>query len=736
MAKQQQSQIEELLETLTDFTSKENWDKFFRIRGSDDSFEWYAEWPELKELMLSELRSLNDAAPDSLQILVPGCGNSKLSEHLYDAGFHCITNIDFSKIVISDMLRRNVRERPAMRWRVMDMTCMQFTENMFDALVDKGGLDALMEPGHGENLGNQYLTEVKRVLKTGGKFVCLTLAESHVLGLLLPKFRFGWKMAVHVIPQKQSGKPGLWTFMMVAEKKDPSLVHQMTLSFTQSSFGHSDKQVNGLFEEVNNENKVRMHYSDGSDILLSLKDLQLGAKGGLQNLIPGRRITLMLGDEGSRFSYKAVLLDAHQDSEICFTCHCGIMLVPKSRANGWLYSSEEGQWNVVQSARAARLIMVFLECFPVTVSMDDIQKDLSPLVKQLAPAVTEYGTRIPFMMVEDAITERKIVHQVSSPLTGTIVIDDVVYTDADNDISEILGSKDLRFRRLIFQRNDLLVQSEALLIVERMASDADNSPKANKKHKSKKRGSLKSKQSKGNEGIFHDYLVSPYHSGIISGFMLITSYLESMASTGNPVRTVVLGLGAGLIPMFLHQCLPCSLVEAVELDPVIVNLARDYFGFCEDGCLKVHVTDGIGFIKGAANDRQAKAIDILIIDVDSDDPSSGLSCPASSFVEETFLHNARASMSNQGLFVVNLVSRSASIKAAVILRMKNIFNHLYSLQIEKDVNEIIFALKTEDCLAEDKFPGAAHQLEKLLTCREPKMREAIIDASKKLKYLG
>lgn len=123
--KQQQYQTEELLQTLTDFTSKENWDKFFTIRGRDDSFEWYADWPELKELMLSELRSLKDAAPDSLQILVPGCGNSKLSEHLYDAGFHCITNIDFSKVVISDMLRRNVRERPAMRWRVMDMTCMQ-----------------------------------------------------------------------------------------------------------------------------------------------------------------------------------------------------------------------------------------------------------------------------------------------------------------------------------------------------------------------------------------------------------------------------------------------------------------------------------------------------------------------------------------------------------------------------------------------------------------------------------
>ena len=59
---------------------------------------------------------------------------------------------------------------------------MQLEDESFDAIIDKGGLDALMEPELGPKLGNQYLSEVKRVLKPGGKFLCLTLAESHVLG--------------------------------------------------------------------------------------------------------------------------------------------------------------------------------------------------------------------------------------------------------------------------------------------------------------------------------------------------------------------------------------------------------------------------------------------------------------------------------------------------------------------------------------------------------------------------
>lgn len=125
--------MEDLVGTLGDFTSKENWDKFFTIRGRDDSFEWYAEWPELRPPLLSHIDQLQAHSPSSTAsvatfsplILVPGCGNSRLSEHLYDAGFKGITNIDFSKVVISDMLRRNVRERPGMLWRVMDMTSMQ-----------------------------------------------------------------------------------------------------------------------------------------------------------------------------------------------------------------------------------------------------------------------------------------------------------------------------------------------------------------------------------------------------------------------------------------------------------------------------------------------------------------------------------------------------------------------------------------------------------------------------------
>ncbi|BBG93368.1 S-adenosyl-L-methionine-dependent methyltransferases superfamily protein [Prunus dulcis] len=649
-----EEQLAELLGTLGDFTSKENWDKFFTIRGTDDAFEWYAEWSELRNPLLSHL-------PPQPQILVPGCGSSRLSEHLYDAGFNSITNIDFSKVAISDCLRRNVRHRPDMRWRVMDMTAMQFEDEAFDVVVDKGGLDALMEPELGPKLGTQYLSEVRRVLKSGGKFICLTLAESH--------FRFGWKMGIHAIPQKPSSKPSLQAFMVIAEKQE------ITSSFNDSSLALKGSQACGLLEAVEKENQIRRDYSTGSDVLYSLEELQLGARGDLTKLCPGHRFQLTLGGD-SRFSYRAVVLDA-QESSGPFAYHCGVFIVPKTRAHEWLFSSEEGQWMVVESSTAARLVM----------------KDLSPLVKQLAPGKDDSGAQIPFMMASDGIKQRNIVHQVTSTITGPVIVEDVIYENVDGDISRILPSRDLTFRRLVFQRSEGLVQSEALL------SEEGSNNKVGETERKKTNSSSKSKR----RGIQR-------RSGETSHQL--------------KVKAVVIGLGAGLLPMFLHRCMPFMHTEVVELDPVVLKLAKEYFSFVEDDRLQVHIADGIQFVRNVANSAAADEIsavqekegaccnteppssngscleshvegkvpskvDIVIIDVDSADSSSGMTCPAADFVQETFLQTVKDALSEKGLFIINLVSRSQAIKDSVISRMKVVFSHLFCLQLEEDVNELL-----------------------------------------------
>ena len=43
--------------------------------------------------------------------------------------------------------------------------------------------------------------------------------------------------------------------------------------------------------------------------------------------------------------------------------------------------------------------------------------------------------------------------------------------------------------------------------------------------------------------VYHGYVASSYHTGIISGFMLISSYMESVASSGKMVSTSSSSLG-------------------------------------------------------------------------------------------------------------------------------------------------------------------------------------------------
>lgn len=49
-----------------------------------------------------------------------------------------------------------------------------------------------------------------------------------------------------------------------------------------------------------------------------------------------------------------------------------------------------------------------------------------------------------------------------------------------------------------------------------------------------------------------------------------------------------------------------------------------------------------------------------------------MACPAADFVEESFLLTVKDVLSKQGLFIINLVSRSPSVKEMVISRLKEV----------------------------------------------------------------
>ncbi|KAL7119335.1 hypothetical protein ACP275_02G056500 [Erythranthe tilingii] len=658
-----------------DFTSQESWDVFFSVRGVADYSEWYADWPQLRPAFLSSHLSFPQSAPppEELIILVPACGYSRLSEHLYDEGFRSITNVDFSKVVVSAMLRRNVKERPLMRWRVMEMTNMQFANGTYDVIIDKGGLDALMEHEIDPRFGTLYLSEVKRLLKAGGKYICLTSAESRVLGLLLSKFRFGWKVDLHSVAQDPSS--GI-TFVLVAEKYIISHVSQIKSFVDEYSVESHGNQVQEVFEALEKENTVRAEYSNGTGKWYSIEELKLGVKGNIRVLEPRRSVCVFLGGTGlSRFFYNGVLFDAIPKEEP-FTDQFRVLFFQNMLSFQDVFVSRNGPWGLVRGSNAARVLMVGLDASHSNLSLADVVRDVTDFVKELAPV--DGKSDVVVTSIDEGLKWRKIVYEVTSALTGTIVVEDVIYKE-QSDVP-----KDSIFRRLYFRRTETIVQSEALLSTKEL--EIKKVPAVSrtwKKGKTKKfvsPSSSDSHESSGNTKVDHEFLACEFHQGMIAGLLLFSIHSKRTSSAGGFVKTVIIGLGAGLLPMCMRKYIPSLKIEVVELDPVVLKVAKEYFDFAEDERLKVHITDPIKFVREIANsDAEGKndyfKVDVLIVDVNSSDSSSGLITPEAEFVEEHFLVAAKKSLSYKGLLITKLAPNfGTGVRTAVYSNLRKVRN--------------------------------------------------------------
>ena len=130
-----------------------------------------------------------------------GCGNSRLSEDLYDAGFNNIENVDISAVVIRQMTDRNKSKRPHMHFLQMDLLKMSFADNTFDSVIDKGTLDAIMTDNSAETAEKvaTMIREIRRILKNSGRYICISLAQGHIVDFIMRQFTDGWLVRLHQV---------------------------------------------------------------------------------------------------------------------------------------------------------------------------------------------------------------------------------------------------------------------------------------------------------------------------------------------------------------------------------------------------------------------------------------------------------------------------------------------------------------------------------------------------------
>merc|ERR1712002_1193261 len=96
-----------------------------------------------------------------------------------------------------------------------------------------------------------------------------------------------------------------------------------------------------------------------------------------------------------------------------------------------------------------------------------------------------------------------------------------------------------------------------------------------------------------------------------------------------PMTVPVVGLGGGALPTYIHDMFPLSNTNVVELDQAIVRVAMDQFNFNIDDRLTVDTQDGIDFIQDISH--TSRRFSVIMLDVDSKDISSGMSCHPRAF---------------------------------------------------------------------------------------------------------
>lgn len=118
-------------------------------------------------------------------------------------------------------MRQQNLQRTEMIWEVMDMTSLTYESESFDVVLDKGALDALMSADtiEAKSQASNMFQSINNVLKSNGRYICITLAEDFIVEHLLGFFTstYPYLIQIHTI-QTDSPSP-FKTFVIIITKQ-------------------------------------------------------------------------------------------------------------------------------------------------------------------------------------------------------------------------------------------------------------------------------------------------------------------------------------------------------------------------------------------------------------------------------------------------------------------------------------------------------------------------------------
>lgn len=174
----------------------------------------------------------------------------------------------------------------------------------------------------------------------------------------------------------------------------------------------------------------------------------------------------------------------------------------------------------------------------------------------------------------------------------------------------------------------------------------------------------------------------------------------ALALIDRPQSALVIGLGGGTIPSFLRRLYPGMKIDAVDIDPVVVEVAKSHFGFREDDLMRAHVADGRQFVE-QAKDRY----DLVFLDGFGTD-----SVPAHLTTRE-FLTAVKNVLTPRGVVVGNLWGRDANrLYDSMVLTYRNVYQEIRIVDVLGSGNKLLFASALKTGLTDRQLVTRAHEV--------------------------
>lgn len=164
---------------------------------------------------------------------------------------------------------------------------------------------------------------------------------------------------------------------------------------------------------------------------------------------------------------------------------------------------------------------------------------------------------------------------------------------------------------------------------------------------------------------------------------LVLSYTNFMMFSlllRTPERVALIGVGAGSLIRFLHHHFPNCRIDAVEVSPEIIKLAKGFFGLPDSSSITLHCRDGCHFLADCPDGYY----DLILFDAFT---ASGM---APSVYSLTSFQLAAAALTEDGFISCNLWSGVAVEQQRIRENLAECFRHLIYLPVPRKGNCIAF----------------------------------------------